>query len=169
MKSRPDFDDLPFAPASPAEVAAAARLRDALDAPVGGPRDGGGDVSGQDDVLLVRALTAAHAPRGLDDAEHRRLVEEALFATSARRKERRGGTVIRVAFGVSGLFAAAAAVVIFVARQDEKTPSLYVARSTQSLFQEPFQVGGTAARVDRIASARAAEFRDNQFTRWGVR
>jgi hypothetical protein len=64
----------------------------------------------------------------------------------------------------------------------------YHARSTQPLFDEPFEVrrsasegqlkktasGGAtrprgSSRIDRIAMARAGEFRDNEFSRWGAR
>jgi hypothetical protein len=44
------------------------------------------------------------------------------------------------------------------------------ARSTQALFDAPFaRTGGESARIDRIAMARAQDYRDNQFAAWGVR
>jgi hypothetical protein len=45
-----------------------------------------------------------------------------------------------------------------------------VSRSTQALFPDRFApVGGETARIDRIAVARAADLRDNEFAKWGVR
>ena len=45
-----------------------------------------------------------------------------------------------------------------------------VSRSTQELFPERFApTGGESARIDRIAMARAADLRDNEFAKWGVR
>jgi hypothetical protein len=48
---------------------------------------------------------------------------------------------------------------------------LIPARSTEALFDpaEKFPVrGGESARVDKIASARAADLRANRFASWGV-
>jgi len=50
-------------------------------------------------------------------------------------------------------------------------------RSTQPLFEEPFQASAAtgarashgSARIDRIAMARASDFRENEFSRWGAR
>jgi hypothetical protein len=49
---------------------------------------------------------------------------------------------------------------------------LAMPRSTESLFSEPFAKdthATTTARLDRIASARARDLRDNQYARWGVK
>ncbi len=47
--------------------------------------------------------------------------------------------------------------------------ALRYARSTQPLFHEPFAArGGASARVDRIASARAEDLRENRFAQWEV-
>ena len=43
------------------------------------------------------------------------------------------------------------------------------ARSTQDLFEQPFKRGERAARIDRIASARASDYRENRYARWGAR
>jgi hypothetical protein len=51
-------------------------------------------------------------------------------------------------------------------------PMLQRSRSTADLFDAatPFpRAGGETARVDRIASVRAAELRDNRFALWGLR
>lgn len=53
----------------------------------------------------------------------------------------------------------------------ERAPRI-AARSTQGLFDAatPFpRSGGESARVDRIATARAADLRANRFAAWGVR
>jgi hypothetical protein len=80
--------------------------------------------------------------------------------------------VVRIAFGfVSGGLALAASIVLVVtsAPVHGTEAPLAKARSTQPLFSEPFKPGETSARIDRIASARASDFRDNRFTKWGVR
>ncbi|CAN5924438.1 hypothetical protein BH11MYX4_BH11MYX4_61320 [soil metagenome] len=140
------------------------------------------------DVHLAHALRAAFAPAALDDAEHRRIVEAALEKLPASRatparvaaaKEAEGGqvlqlrrrqTVVRVAFGVvaAGLALAASITLVITSAPSHEAP-LARARTTQPLFSEPFKAGETSARIDRIASARAADFRDNRFTKWGVR
>jgi len=85
---------------------------------------------------------------------------------------RRRATVVRVAFGiVAGGLALAASIVFVVtsAPMREHEAPLAKARTTAPLFSEPFKPGETSARIDRIASARASDFRDNRFTKWGVR
>lgn len=55
--------------------------------------------------------------------------------------------------------------------QVERVPRI-AARSTQELFDAatPFpRSGGESARVDRIATARAADLRANRFAAWGIR
>lgn len=151
----------PDDPITPEEAEAAEALRRALErAPGEAPLE-------HEDAALLASLAAAHAPRDIDERAHRTILAKAL----ARPAPRRQGVVIRVAFGFSAAVAAAAAV-FFVLKPPAPSgaPELpFVARSTQALFDEPFAAGGTTARVDRIAQARAAEFRDNQFARWGVR
>jgi hypothetical protein len=49
---------------------------------------------------------------------------------------------------------------------------MHRSRSAADLFDPttPFpRAGGESARVDRIASARASDLRDNRFAAWGVR
>jgi hypothetical protein len=148
------------------------------------------------DVHLAHALRSAFAPTAMDDAEHRRIVDTALAAMPAVQglpaklaaaRDGSGGaspkagdiltlrrrqTVVRVGLGaLAGGLALAASIVLVVT----STPThgseaqLAKARTTQPLFSEPFKAGETSARIDRIASARAADFRDNCFTKWGVR
>jgi hypothetical protein len=119
---------------------------------------------------VTRALKARGNVTGALDAR--------ALAPSAGGDGRRG-RVIRVAFGasVSALAVAIAAAFVLWIRADEATPQALVtspplaeARSTQPLFRDPFPArGGESARIDRIAMARASDFRDNEYSRWGVR
>jgi hypothetical protein len=167
--NHPEID--PDAPASAEEIAAAEALRDAL----ADPR------IDHEGAALARAAALAHAPRAIDPAEHRILVEKAILAAPAK-KERAGGRVIRVAFGAAAaalsLAAAIALVVGTMNRADEVAMAPAIApatplapsRSTQPLFQEPFaRSGGASARIDRIARARQGDLRDNRFAMRGVR
>ena len=160
-----DRDDNPDRPPTAEEQAAAEALREGLE----GRR-------GDDAADFARALSLAHAPRPIADADHRAIVERALFAGDARRaavRRRRTRSVVVVATAV----ALAASVALFVrAPVNEDAPTLasfeplVPVRSTQPLFREPFaRAGGESARIDRIASARAADLRDNRFAAWGVR
>lgn len=132
---------------------------------------------------LLRALSLAHAPRPLDDAAHRRIVDQAL-ARAAKEREARAkparGVVVRMAFGAAAALSLAAGAVLFMqtsrsldggATQAQiAAPPLVQVRSTAPLFREPFEArGGTSARIDRIAMARAEDLRENRFARWGVR
>ena len=129
-------------------------------------------------VQLAHALRAAFAPAALDPAEHDAILQAALAKMpaakmpAARQERETRGRVIRVAFGfVAGGLALAASIVFVVtsAPSPGSEAPLAKARTTQPLFSEPFKPGETSARIDRIASARAADFRDNQFAKWGVR
>src|SRR5258706_12445018 len=99
--SHPIPDD-PGAPASAEEIAEAVRLRDALDDPV----------IENEAAALARAMAVGHAPREIDAAEHRAIVERVMVraaGASAAKKQRdaaraSGGRVIRWAFdGAGGL------------------------------------------------------------------
>ncbi len=120
------------------------------------------------DPELARVLRAAWSPEDLSREEHRKLVAEAITPRRA--------TVVRVSFGASAILALAASVLLAVWTGEPPRPgpnlgpALTVSRSTQSLFPRPFApTGGESARVDRIAMARAADLRENQFAKWGVR
>jgi hypothetical protein len=166
---RPDPPDAltgpePDAPASEEERADAEKLRQALDEPR----------LVSDDAQLARALSAAWSPRDLSEGVHQALVEEALAAHAARRRRQRG-RVVRMSFGASSVLALAAAVFLLV-RGDRRGPetvrvaAVVVSRSTQTLFADPFApTGGESARIDRIAMARGADLRENEFAKWGVR
>ena len=152
----------PDAPATDEELAEAAKLRDALEDPS----------RSNHDAELARAMSSAWSPRDLSVEAHRSLVAQALTRHETRRRR---GRVIRVSFGASAVLALAAAVLLYV-RSDRQPPetvhatAMAVSRSTQALFQDRFAPsGGESARIDRIAMARAADLRDNEFAKWGVR
>jgi hypothetical protein len=118
-------------------------------------------------------VSSAWSPRDLPADAHRKLVEQALVRHDARRRRNR---VVRVSFGASAVLALAAAILLYV-RSDRPPPdtvhvvaTMAVSRSTQALFPDRFAPsGGESARIDRIAMARAADLRDNEFAKWGVR
>jgi hypothetical protein len=151
------LDDVPL---SAEEIALAEELRDGLDADP-----------------AVQALASAWRPKEINSIEHRQIVAKVL-PPAAKRAE--SGRVVRVTFGfVAGAIAIAASVVVWMnAPHGNGEVPLARARSTQPLFQsyEGFKSGdGTgadvnaSARIDKIAVARAGDFRDNRFAKWGVR
>jgi hypothetical protein len=144
----------PFAPPSPEEIVESERLRRAL--------DGDGD-SDSVDAALARALAAAHAPAAL---------RKAVAVPAAPAK----GKVIYVAFGGLGAaLAAAAALLLLVTPRESHDASaqleavaLVQSRSTAALFQAD-AAGDPSSRIDRIASARGRDLRDNRYALWGVK
>jgi hypothetical protein len=149
----------PFAPASAEELIESERLRQAL--------------AGEDDHLdltLARGLAAAYAPGALPAPQSLEL-SEARPAVPL-------GKLYYIRFGAGALaLAAAAAVVLAVSPQAREVsesaadlPTLVLARSrsTAPLFRVDFE-GAPSARIDRIASARGRELRDNRYALWGVR
>jgi hypothetical protein len=177
----PDDDDIPHPDSPPTEEerAQAEQLRHALENPS----------RPHQDAELARALSAAWSPHDLTTAEHHALVEQALARRDAEGRRGDGalgfprGKVFRVTFGASAALAVAAAVLLVV-WSGKRPPSsgaigpstsvrasaLAVSRSTQALFSERFApTGGETARIDRIALARGADLRDNEFAKWGVR
>jgi hypothetical protein len=148
-------------PPSQEELAAAEQLRRGLEDPE----------ERSEDAELARSMAAAWEPRDLTPEQHRELVRAALGG-------RRGGVVIRVSFRASALLALAAAVALVLWSDPRgphgggaiSLPDLAVSRSTQDLFSERFApTGGESGRIDRIAMARGADLRDNEFARWGVK
>jgi hypothetical protein len=125
-----------------------------------------------DDAVI--ALRAAWAPAPLDDAEHRRIVEKALEAPAGakvielRSRPKRSVRVVVATTTTVLAFAAGIVLWITTTAQQADVP-LARARSTQPLFDEPFKAGETSARIDKIAIARASDYRSNRFTKWGVR
>jgi hypothetical protein len=153
----------PFAPADEEERAESQRLRDALE--TGGAHP---------DAELARALgQAAHPEPALSSEQHARIERRALQPARSN--------VIFVAFGaVAAVAALAASIALVVSPVRESRPlaaaatqrsageELAVSRSTAPLFHAPFETSGTTARVDRIASARARELRENRYAQWGL-
>ena len=147
----------PLAPATAEEMVESERLRQAL--------EGEGDHPHLD---LARALQAATRPAP---------PPRALPVPDARPR------VIYVAFGATtALLAAAAALALVIGSLSSKDAApqsaaqaplapaaLSVSRSSAALFQEPFTLEGTTARMDRIASTRERELRQNRYLAWGVR
>lgn len=124
-------------------------------------------------VEVASALRSAHDPRPLDEVAAARALARA--SLGRRTAASRGGRM-RLGWGLALAAAAAAALVVLprsgLIGEGDPTASLVPARSTQSLFDpaEPFpREGGTSDRIDRIASARRADLRQNRFTRWGIR
>jgi hypothetical protein len=143
------LDDVPTAE----ELELAAELRDALDADP-----------------VVQALASAWRPKDINSIEHRQIVAKALPPAA-----RQGGRVMRVTFGfVAGAIAIAASVVVWMNAPHAQTEvPLARARTTQPLFPsyDGFKSGeaNATARIDKIAIARAGDYRDNRFAKWGVR
>lgn len=159
----------PDAPPSEEELAAAEELRLALEDPA----------RASEEAELARALALANEPRPLPEDVHAAIVAGSLAKLPAKREER--GRVIRVAFG-SALAAVAIAAGVFLWLQVNGTQGttgpqatmaaplpLVQVRSTAPLFHEPFDSATTSARIDRIAIARADDYRENMYARWGVR
>jgi hypothetical protein len=148
----------PFAPPTEDELRESERLRHALET--------GDDTHAG--AALARALSAAVRPEPLPRASAERV---------AARAVRRRTNVVFVAFGGAAL-AAAAALALLLAQPRTKQATMATAapaaglarsRSTAELFSERFEPGQTTARIDRIASSREREWRDNQYALWGVR
>ena len=164
MSDPRDRHDDPDAPPSEEEIAEARALREALEDPA----------RANADAELARAAASAWSPRDLTVEQHRALVENALEHHDGLRHRR--GRVVRVTFGAGAIVALAASVLLVVrsGRQPPETvhvlAAVAVSRSTQPLFPDRFApAGGESARIDRIAMARAADLRDNEFAKWGVR
>lgn len=173
----------PLRPASEAERAESERFRRAL--------EGQGE---HPDLDLVRGLVEAHrsgsAAPSSSAAISERALEQALGRASSPRNpsskpsaasKRTRGNVVFVSFGVMTAVAAAAAVflVVFFPSQDRARTaaapafvaapaSLTQSRSSEALFDAKFERDHTTERVDRIASVRARELRQNRFRQWGV-
>lgn len=121
---------------------------------------------------MVAALRAAWNPTALGEAEHQRIVDRALAGAVVTLQPSRSRLRVAV-ITTTTVFALAAGVVLFLQTQDTHAPkpevALAKARSTQPLFDEPFHAGETSARIDKIAIARASDYRDNYFAKRGVK
>ena len=186
----PDGPD-PDVPPSDEELGAAEALRRALDAPPSANRDVAkrtADDGARADAAFAQSVRAAAAPQTLSADRHQQILARALSAKVPR--ETAGGRVrelrppkskvVAIVFGSAAsllVMAAAVALVIRGAAPDGRmaskataergAPALAFSRSTADLFPEGIpRSGGTTDRVDRIALARAQDFRQNQFARW---
>ncbi|MRG91034.1 hypothetical protein [Polyangium spumosum] len=152
-------------PPTASERAGATRLRDALES-------ARGEEHGAPLVELAAALVAAHRPRAIEPLRNEALIARALRRASA---EPRKGRVLSVVTAAVVMAAAAAAGFVLTLQPSSdsavaEAPELSRSRSAGELFDTPFpRVGGASARVDRIASTRATELRQNRFALWGVR
>ncbi len=174
-----------LADASEEELAAAARLRDALEQ---GELPRIGPVS--DELLLAQALGHAFAPRDLDGNEHARILAAALHPAPALGlappRARRGRTVLVASVSFGGALALAASVLLVLgmtrsAPMAASGPSsdvsvvtaatALVPRSTEPLFVREGRPLGRqgSARIDRIASARSGEYLQARLARLGAR
>lgn len=159
--------------ASPAEAEAAARLRAELM----------GNAPPDTDAALLQALRHAAHPADLPAERNEALIEQALRAPLRLRPRqvRRFAPVTLAA--VASVAAIAAGVALFVgtnplppssgaASVAIAAPALARVRSADDLFDAatPFpRRGQETSRIDRIASARTADLRNNRFAAWGVR
>jgi len=144
----------PLAPPSAEELRESERLRQALET----------DDTDYAAAALARALRSAARPEALAPEAGRRAAERA----TPRRPN-----VVFVTFGAVALAAAAAFALLIATPRLEMSsapaPALARSRSTAELFHEPFEAGQATARIDRIASSREREWRDNQYALWGLR
>jgi hypothetical protein len=148
----------PFAPPTAEELVESERLRRAF--------DGDGDHL---DLALARVLAAAHSPKP---------PQKSSLASAARKIEpRRTGRRLYLRFGgAAAALAVAAAVLLRFGSEQRPTPApdlqaflLAQSRSTAPLFQSAATTGAPSTRIDRIASIRAHELRENRYALWGVR
>ena len=151
-----------------AERAAAERLRAEMD----------GEAPESDASELLIALKLAAHPRDLPPARHQALIDAAFARIPFF--GRRGPGARRIApvtmAALASVAAMAASIALYVGRVPAAHPSataaLVRARSADDLFDPatPFpRRGEESARIDRIASARAADLRQNRFAAWGVK
>jgi hypothetical protein len=148
----------PFAPPTDEEVRESERLRQALET---------GDES-HADVRLLRALSIAKEPSELPP--------EAVSAARARLHRTtppKKTNVVFVSFGAAALaLAAAFALLVGGGLATKPAPAagrLLPSRTTTDLFERQFEPGETTERIDRIASSRAHDLRENRYAMWGAR
>jgi hypothetical protein len=147
----------PLAPPSAEEARESERLRQALET---------GDET-HPDVRLLRALAAAEEPAPVSPSVEERARAALLLARRGPRTN-----VYFVSFGAAALAAAAAFALVVGGTGRAPAPSaelLVRSRSTTALFEREFEAGKTTERIDRIASARAHDLRENRYALWGAR
>jgi hypothetical protein len=161
------LDDLPM---NAEELALAAELRDALDTSAPDASTKTSDVAAQRELAVV--LRSAWAPRALSEDEHRAIVVKAIAAHAEGKVVPlvpRPRPVQLAVVATTTVLALAASLVVWMTTAPPAETPLARARSTQPLFSEPFKAYDPSARIDRIAVARASDYRDNRFAKWGVR
>lgn len=148
----------PFAEASPQEQREAEALRLALER--------GGE---HEHAVLARALGHALGSPGPEASVPERALKKALEQPKTR------SNVILVAFGVaaSGL-SLAASVLLVVGTAERRAPTLAreefaPSRSLSPLLNADAARLTASERMDRVASVRARELRENRYAAWGVR
>ena len=155
----------PLAPPTEEELAESVRLRDALERG-----------TAHEDAGVLSALRAPFSAADEDESAAGRALDAALG--TAPKPARSRSNVVYAVFGAASVaLAAAAAALLFVSGLSQKSapaasvePSALVKpHSTAPLFSERFETGETTARMDRIASERSRDLRDNRYTAWGVR
>ncbi len=163
------------APPTRLESEATASLRAELDR--------GGDLEGE--AALLGDLRAAHRPAALSPARNEELIVGALASvrrapTSLSRFQR---ALPATMAALTGVVALAAGFALLLQTRDFAPPqamapsreaapaALIRSRSTDDLFDptQKFELGGSSARIDRIADARSSDLRRNRFAAWGVR
>jgi hypothetical protein len=151
------WDDL--TPPTQEELEQAQALREALEGEGENP-----------DAELLRSLRLVQDPPELDPRVNEWLVRRALHRAMPASRGK-----LWVASGVGAALALAAGVALVLSSGPSFAPSvpaeasLIPSRSTQPLFDEPFERhGGTSSRMDRIARERARDYRSNLFLRRGV-
>jgi hypothetical protein len=150
----------PLAEATDEEVRESERLRDAL--------AGEGQHA---DAALAEALRSAAHPAPLAELSAERLVRRSIPRAPKRRN------LPLLVTGATAVLALAASVALVV-RSSSDSPSgqqlareakaLVQSRSTAALFPAKFEPGQASQRIDRIATARERDLRENRFALWGV-
>jgi hypothetical protein len=149
----------PLAEPSPEELREAYALRIAL--------EHGGE---HEHLALARALGHALGSAAIEPGAEQRAQEKALARARAPRSN-----LILVAFGVaaSGLaLAASVALVVGSAREPASAvahSALRPSRSLAPLLETDAARLSPSERMDRVASARGRELRENRYVAWGVR
>ena len=159
--------DEALAPPTRVELAAAARLKDELSRGEGL----------HEEAAILGDLRAAYRPTEIAPERNEELIARAL-RRAARRDAPRVRRIVPVTMAaLTGVAALAAGVALMIGQMNRAPTALTApaalihARSTDNLFDpaKKFEVGEQSARIDRIATARAADLRQNRFAAWGVR
>jgi hypothetical protein len=152
----------PFAEPSAEELREAEGLRQALEE--------GGE---HEHAALVRALTHALGGARLEPEAAERALDKALATPPASPRAR--SNLILVTFGVAAsslALAASVALVVGSAKRPESTVALRdfaPSRSLAPLLDADASQLTASERMDRVASVRARELRENRYAKWGVR